>query len=85
MEAMANAKEKEALGEMLGVRVSSDDLARLDALVQRLPIGSRHAIARFALRVGLDAIERDPAILLGDSLKRVGGRRPKPPHAKVER
>jgi hypothetical protein len=71
VEAMAKdkPKEKEALGEMLGVRVSSDDLARLDAIVQRLPIGSRHAIARFALRIGLDAIEREPAILLGSAVK----------------
>jgi hypothetical protein len=66
---MAKAKEKETLGQMLGVRVSSDDLARLDALVERLPIGSRHAIARFALRVGLDVIERDPSVLLGSAVK----------------
>jgi hypothetical protein len=63
------AKDKEGLSEMLGVRVSADDLARLDALAERLPIGTRHAIARFALRIGLDAIERDPAILLGGTLK----------------
>jgi hypothetical protein len=71
VEAMAKdkPKEKEALGAMLGVRVSSDDLARLDAIVTRLPIGSRHAIARFALRIGLDAIEHDPAILLGSAVK----------------
>lgn len=54
---------------MLGVRVSPDDLARIDVLAERLPIGTRHAIARFALRIGLDAIERDPAILLGGALK----------------
>lgn len=62
-------KDKEALSEMLGVRVSADDLARLDALAERLPIGTRHSIARFAFRIGLDAIERDPAILLGTSVK----------------
>jgi hypothetical protein len=66
-------KDKEALGEMLGVRVSSDDLARLDALAERLPIGTRHAIARFALRIGLDEIERNPAVLLGGAVK---GRKP---------
>jgi hypothetical protein len=62
-------KDKDGLSEMLGVRVSADDLARLDALAERLPIGTRHAIARFALRIGLDAIERDPAILLGGAVK----------------
>jgi hypothetical protein len=67
-------KEKEpGLTEMLGVRVSADDLARLDAIADLLPIGTRHAIARFALRIGLDAIERDPSILLGG---RVKGRKP---------
>jgi hypothetical protein len=62
-------KDKDGLSEMLGVRVSADDLARLDALAERLPIGTRHAIARFALRIGLHAIERDPAILLGGAVK----------------
>jgi hypothetical protein len=62
-------KDKEGLSEMLGVRVSADDLARLDALAERLPIGTRHAIARFALRIGLDAIEENPAILLGSAVK----------------
>jgi hypothetical protein len=73
---MAKAKDKdEGLSEMLGVRVSKADLDRLDALTERLPIGTRHAIARYALRIGLDAIERDPAILLGGALK--GRRAPK--------
>jgi hypothetical protein len=66
-------KDKDGLSEMLGVRVSADDLARIDALAERLPIGTRHAIARFALRTGLDAIERDPNILLGSVAK---GRKP---------
>jgi hypothetical protein len=63
------AKDKEGLSEMLGVRVSADDLARLDALAERLPIGTRHAIARFALRIGLDEIERNPTVLLGGAVK----------------
>ena len=49
---------------MLGLRVSADDMARIDALAGRLAIGTRHGIARAALRLGLDAIEKDPAILL---------------------
>jgi hypothetical protein len=67
--AKATKDKDEGLLKMLGVRVSADDLARLDALAERLPIGTRHGIARFALRLGLDAIERDPAILLGGALK----------------
>jgi hypothetical protein len=67
---MAKAtKDKDGLSEMLGVRVSPDDLVRIDALAERFPIGTRHAIARFALRLGLDAIERDPAVLLGGPAK----------------
>lgn len=62
-------KDKEGLSEMLGVRVSTEDLERIDALAQRLPIGTRHSIARFALRIGLDAIERDPSVLLGTPVK----------------
>ena len=72
MNAMAKTtKDRDGLSEMLGVRVSADDLARIDALAERLPIGTRHAIARFALRVGLDAIEHNPGLLLG------GGGKPK--------
>ena len=70
MEEMAKtSKDKDGLTEMLGVRVSRDDLARIDALADRIPIGTRHAIARHALRLGLEAIERDPAILLGGAVK----------------
>jgi hypothetical protein len=63
------AKEKEALKEMLGVRGSSDDLARLDAPSKWFPIGMRHAIARFARRIGFDASKSDPAISLGTAVK----------------
>jgi len=64
------AKEKEPLSEMLGVRVSADDLARIDAITERMPVGTRHSIARVALRIGLDAIEREPTILLGKASRR---------------
>jgi hypothetical protein len=67
--AKATKEKDEGLSAMLGVRVSADDLARLDALADRLPIGTRHAIARFALRIGLAEIERNPSILLGDAVK----------------
>jgi hypothetical protein len=72
---MAAKRDKEALSAMLGVRVSTDDLARLDALVERLPIGMRHGIARFAFRVGLEAIEKGPALLLGALAEKRRGKR----------
>jgi hypothetical protein len=76
LETMPKDKDKESgLTEMLGVRVSPDDLARLDALAERLPVATRHSIARAALRYGLDAIERDPLILLGAAPSKKGGKR----------
>ena len=55
--AKATKDKDEGLSAMLGVRVSADDLARLEALTERFPIGTKHSLARFALRIGLDAIE----------------------------
>jgi hypothetical protein len=60
------AKDTEdKLTEMLGIRVSKPELERLDALATRMPIVTRHALARAALALGLDAIEKDPTVLLG--------------------
>ena len=57
------------LEAVMGIRVTRSDRARLDALAERMPLVTAHAIARFALLHGLDAIERDPAILLGSAVK----------------
>ena len=65
----------EQLTETLGVRVTKADLDRIDTLAERFPIGTRHAIARAALRIGLDAIEANPMVLLGAAS-------PKPKRAK---
>jgi hypothetical protein len=59
------AKNTKDEGAMLGIRIDADDVARLDALTERMLLGSRHALARAALRLGLDAIERDPTVLVG--------------------
>jgi hypothetical protein len=53
--------DEERLMVTLGLRLTADEAARLDALVERIPIASRHSIARAALRIGLDALEADPA------------------------
>jgi hypothetical protein len=63
------AKTTREEGAMLGLRLDAEDVARLDALTDRMLVGSRHALARAALRIGLDAIEREPAILLGGAVK----------------
>ena len=52
---------------MLGIRVAKADLDRLDAIAERMPAGTRHSIARVALRLGLEAVERDPLLLIGGS------------------
>jgi hypothetical protein len=57
------------LEAVVGIRVTRSDRARLDALAERLPVVTAHAIARCALLLGLDAIERDPGILLGGAVK----------------
>jgi hypothetical protein len=50
----------------LGLRVTPADAARIKALAERFPIATEASIARAALLIGLDAIEAQPAILLGE-------------------
>jgi hypothetical protein len=57
------------LEAVMGIRVTRSDRSRLDALAERIPLVTAHAIARFALLHGLEAIERDPAILLKGATK----------------
>lgn len=52
------------LTEALYIRVAPGDIARLDELAARIPIASRNAIARQAMRIGMTAIDRDPAVVL---------------------
>ena len=52
------------LSEMISLRLSAEDKARLDALSERLPAMKPLSIARMALRLGLDVIEKDPLALL---------------------
>jgi predicted transcriptional regulator len=52
------------LARQVAIRLSDDDMKRLDALAESLPIASRNAIARAALRIGLDVLEADPSRLL---------------------
>jgi len=62
-------------GKSLFLRVTSEDFERLDALVEQIPIANRSSLAREALRIGLDAIESDPAMLVGRSWPTRGGSR----------
>lgn len=45
---------------VLNLRASGEITARLNALVAKYPLLTKHAIAKVALARGLDAIENDP-------------------------
>lgn len=51
------------LDRQVAIRLSEEDMQRLDALAEIIPIASRNAIARAALRIGLAALEKDPTAL----------------------
>ncbi len=74
MEAMARPKrdDDENLSVQLGVRVTAKDSDRIKTLATRFPILSGNAIARAALLIGLDAIEAQPTLLLGEKPKKRG-------------
>lgn len=71
----------EKLTEALYLRIAPDDIRRLDALAERIPVVSRNGIARAAMRLGLAALDADPRRILegGPPAKRgrrsAGGRR----------
>lgn len=69
-------KGDDELTVMLGMRISTMDEKRLAAIVERLPIAiaTKHGVARLAIRIGLEAIERDPMLLLGDVKPKRGER-----------
>jgi len=66
--------------QALYIRLTSDDVARLDALAEKYPIVTRSALVRAAMRLGLDAIEANPVVLLEQQPepKRGGARKRKP-------
>ena len=72
---MAKKKEAETRRIMVGVRLTSEDADRLKALHARIPVASRHAIAREALRIGLAVLEKDPARLVEGGARRQPARR----------
>ena len=71
------AREKERLTASLFIRVAPEDIRRIDALAERLAnLGaSRNAVARAAMRLGVDLLERDPGRIVA-SPPPPRGRRP---------
>ena len=58
--------------QALYLRVTDDDIARLDAMAERIRLLTRSGIARAALRLGLEAIEANPAVLVGEPVVKAG-------------
>jgi hypothetical protein len=67
---MATKKKaaKTTFRAMVAIRVLEQDAARLDALAERLPFVSRHALARAALKIGLAALEADPRRIVEEEM-----------------
>jgi hypothetical protein len=63
-------KDAGTKGLVQSIRVEQAELDRLDAVAGRLVgLGTRAGVARAALLIGLDAIEKDPSVLLGIKTK----------------
>jgi hypothetical protein len=60
-------EESTGLDKQIAVRLTADDHARLERLAVHLSVAT---IARAALLVGLDVIEEQPGVLLGEKPKR---------------
>lgn len=55
---------------MLGLRVTTSDIARLDALVAKTGDAlARSSLARAAMRLGLEILESEPARLFSHKAK----------------
>jgi hypothetical protein len=52
------------------ILIDSDDERRIAELVERHPFATAHAIARIALHVGLDELERRPDRLAANEVER---------------
>jgi hypothetical protein len=69
LDAMATKKKTEAedLPRQIGVRLSDADFAKLESLATHLPVST---LARLAIRIGLQVIQEQPGVLLGEKPKR---------------
>ena len=67
MAAKKTASSDETLTRQIGIRLSEADYARIEALAGAVGVS---ALVRVAILAGLDAIERQPGILLGQKPKR---------------
>jgi hypothetical protein len=66
MAAKKTTDSDEALTRQIGVRLSEKDYKRVEALSAAMGVS---ALVRAAIFVGLDVIEQQPGLLLGEKLK----------------
>ena len=64
---------RETLAEQLTIRLTSRDLTRLKAVAKHFPMATRNAVARTALQVGMEELEKRPSRAI-----RVGSRGARP-------
>lgn len=57
-------RNPEPLNCQIALRISEDEARRIDALAERFPVISKHALIRATMRFGLDFVEEDPTRLL---------------------
>lgn len=60
---------EEPLTDSMHLRMTAEDKRRLDELVQNMGIFKKSALARIALRLGMEALEEDPALAVGGAKK----------------
>lgn len=66
MAAKKTSDDDDNLSKQVGIRMSVESYARIERLSGTLPAS---AIIRAALLVGLDVIEAQPGVLLGEKVK----------------
>jgi len=78
--------DRELAEHMMALRVTASDLERLDTIVATSPgLLTRHSLARAAMRIGLEAIQKDPAVLFFQPIPKRGGARPRAGRPKGKR
>lgn len=63
------------LTAMISVRLSENDLEQLHALAEAMPAFPPTTIARVAMRVGFEALAKNPGLALSQPVERRGGAR----------
>lgn len=58
---MSDMGSHETLTEQLTIRLPSRDLERLKAVAKRFPMATLNAVARTALQVGMEELDKKPS------------------------